>query len=270
MSQVSAAERWAAELAAWRIPDEILAAAPESPFGFPVHLFRVDPAAPSQETPSRSSALAALPAGGSVLDVGCGGGAASLALVPPAGFVCGVDSSAEMLAEFAAGADRRSVKHQEVRALWPDEPGSAPVADVVVCHHLFYNIPDLPALALALTSHARRRVVVELTARHPLTETAPLWWRFHRLRRPEGPTAALAGEVLAEAGLDVHTESFQGPPRQLEPAAMVEFTRRRLCLPASFDEQIAEALADVDPQAPRDLVAFWWDGGAGIDRAVGR
>src|SRR3954468_24194750 len=77
-----AAERWRDELSAWAIPPDILAAAPEPPWGFPVELFRAD--AESPDTPSRDAALAALPDGGTVLDVGCGGGGASLALVPPA------------------------------------------------------------------------------------------------------------------------------------------------------------------------------------------
>ncbi|MDP9241458.1 MAG: SAM-dependent methyltransferase, partial [Actinomycetota bacterium] len=90
---MSAADQWRDELASWAIPDEILAAASESPWGFPVELFRVaDAVEPSMpDTPSRRRALEALPAGGSVLDVGCGGGAASLALAPPAGRLVGVD-----------------------------------------------------------------------------------------------------------------------------------------------------------------------------------
>jgi hypothetical protein len=36
---MTAAEQWADELAAWRIDPAILAAAPESPYGFPPALF---------------------------------------------------------------------------------------------------------------------------------------------------------------------------------------------------------------------------------------
>jgi len=39
---VRATERWAAELAAWAIDPELLAAAPESPYGFPAGLFGAD------------------------------------------------------------------------------------------------------------------------------------------------------------------------------------------------------------------------------------
>src|SRR4051812_28598057 len=98
---MTAAAVWAEALAAWAIPEDILAAAPESPWGFPVALFHPAEDGPA-DTPSRQAALDALDAlggsGGSVLDVGCGAGAASLALVPPARRVIGVDSSPDMLA----------------------------------------------------------------------------------------------------------------------------------------------------------------------------
>src|SRR5919198_2420631 len=74
--------RWLEELEAWAIPEEILARAPESPWEFPVGLFRAraEQAQAGRPTPSSSQALRFLPAGGTVLDVGAGGGAASLPL----------------------------------------------------------------------------------------------------------------------------------------------------------------------------------------------
>src|SRR3954452_1312952 len=128
-------------LAAWAIPSEILDAAPESPWGFPVPLF-TPPATPI-ETPSRGRALEALAAAGSVLDVGCGGGAASMALVPPATAVTGVDTGDRMLSTFAAPADERGVAHREVLGSWVEVAASVDPHEVVVCHHVFYNVPDL-------------------------------------------------------------------------------------------------------------------------------
>src|SRR3989442_8618469 len=96
-----AAERWREALASWAIPEEILARAPESPWGFPVELFASRAqAGPRNLAPSNRRALEALPEGGSALDVGCGAGAASLALVPKARRLIGVDSSAGMLEAF--------------------------------------------------------------------------------------------------------------------------------------------------------------------------
>jgi SAM-dependent methyltransferase len=253
------AQRWREELAAWAVPDHILAGAPEPPWGFPVELFRVREDVPPPDTPSRRRALEALPPGGSVLDVGCGGGAASLALVPPAGRLIGVDQSAELLAEFTAAANRAGVEHDEVRGNWPDVAEQTDDADVVVCHHVFYNVPDLVPFAQALTRHARRRVVVELTDQHPLVATRDLWLRFHGIDRPPGPGAELAAAVLREAGLHLHVEHFDREARPAPRDVLVAMTRRRLCLPAERDAEIDEALGSDPRFPPGGATCLWWD-----------
>ena len=257
-----AARRWAEQLAAWAIPEEILAAAPESPWHFPTTIF-AGPDPEAADSPSRRRAREALPEGGTVLDVGVGGGAAGLGLVPPAGRLVGVDESAELLASFAARASERGIAAEQVQGRWPDVAGSVGSADVVVCHHVFYNVPDLAAFATALTDHARRRVVVELTGVHPVVSTNPLWRHFHGLERPEGPSAADAAAVLAEAGIDFGEERVERPPRRIvDRAEWVAFTRRRLCLPVDREPEVA-ALLDEQPQVPPgEVVTFWWDGSA--------
>ena len=260
----TAADRWAAELGAWAIPDEILAAAPESPWGFPPALFKAPEADAGAATPSRRRALEALPAGGVVLDVGAGGGAASIPLFPPGGRLVAVDESRGMLAAVAERAEELGVEHEEVQGRWPDVAPTVPAADVVVCHHVFYNVADLAAFALALTDHARRRVVAELTATHPLTAQAGLWRHFHGIDRPDGPTADDAVAVLREAGLDVASEPFLVPPRpRPDRAEWVAFVRRRLCLPAERDAELDALLpADDALLRPRQAVAVWWEGSA--------
>ncbi|MEP6696956.1 MAG: class I SAM-dependent methyltransferase [Pseudonocardiales bacterium] len=259
MSPLPAAQRWREELAAWAIPEEILAAAPESPWGFPVELFRVSEASAPPETPSRRRALEALPEGGSVLDVGCGGGAASLALLPRAARLVGVDPSADLLAEFAAAADRRGVRHEEVLGRWPDSAGAVEWADVVVCHHVTYNVPALATFANALADRARRRVVVEMTDRHPMTSTSDLWRHFHGITRPSGPDVALAVAVLADAGIPVNEEPFQRPARDLPRAVVVAATRRRLCLTSDRDGEIDAVLPRDYTFPARTATCLWWD-----------
>jgi SAM-dependent methyltransferase len=211
-------------------------------------------------------AAQALPDGGPVLDVGCGGGAASLALVPPAGRITGVDESASMLELFRATAAERGVEAESVQGSWPAVAAQVGHADVVVCHHVFYNVADLAPFAVALGDHARRRVVVELTTSHPLRRLGPLWQRFWGLERPDGPTADLALAVLAEAGIDARTEVAPGTARDVravERAEVVAFTRRRLCLPPERDPEVDAALGpDLFPADDRAVI--WWDvAGAG-------
>lgn len=263
---MTSAEQWRDELAAWAIPEDILAQAPEPPWGFPVELFRAE----QQPTgsPSRDRALDALPDGGSVLDVGCGGGGASMALTPPAGHVVGVDSSKAMLAAYAEAAAERGVSHRELLGAWPDVAAEAPNADVVVCHHVLYNVADLAPFVPALAAHAHRRVVVELTSRHPLVDSAPLWRHFHDLDRPAGPTADLAVRCLRELGIAVEVERWSRPPRDVPREVYVRLNRRRLCLPESAEPEVDRVMGDA-PDAWREVVTLWWDVGQAADAGAG-
>ena len=263
-SERAAERRWADQLAAWEIPEEILAAAPEPPWGFPTTIF-TGPDPEAAGSPSRHRALEALPEGGTVLDVGVGGGAAGLTLAPPAGRIVGVDESADLLAAFTARAAEAGVVAEAVHGRWPGVSVAVAPADVVVCHHVFYNVPDLADFASALTDHARRRVVVELTDVHPVVGLNALWRHFHGLDRPEGPTAEDAAAVLAEAGIGFGRERAPRPRRHVhDRAARVAFTRRRLCLPVDREPEVAELLDRQPEPPPGEVVTLWWDGTAGL------
>ena len=268
----TAAERWRTELERWAIPPEILAAAPESPWTFPVELFasRADQAA-ENPTPSATLAAEALPAGGSVLDVGAGAGAASLPLAPRAGMLAAVDTSETMLAAFAERAVAAGVPHTTVQGRWPDVAAEAPVADVVVCNHVFYNAPDLAAFVRGLTSHARVRVVAELTPEHPTSDMSPLWLRFHGVVRPTAPNAGDAADVIRETvGVEPGRRDWTAPAGgSLPRAEMVAWMRRRLCLSADRDPEVEAAITDRLSErdgrvhfGPRPVVTLWWPGAA--------
>lgn len=254
-----AAQRWREELAAWAIDPDILAAAPENPYAFTPALFRADPAgAPS---PLHRLAREALPDRGSVLDVGAGAGAASLPLAPPAARIVAVDTQASMLDELEAGAGDRGVAVTRVAAAWPDCADEVPRCDVVVCSHVFYNIPALGPFARALTAHASRRVVVELHTEHPWVPLGPLWAHFHDQPRPAGPTSRLAVDVLREHGIAPQVEEWTRPPPVLSAelaAAHVAAVRRRLCLTVDREPEVAALLAHHGPQVRRSAV-LWWD-----------
>lgn len=261
----SAARAWREALESWAIPERILARAPESPWGHPVALFR-DAAerslAMASDTPSRARAREALGAGGSVLDVGAGVGAASLPLVPPASLLLAADESDEMLHAFAEKAEGLGVQHREFRGRWPVDAAAVPAADVVVCHHVAYNVADLGGLFAALDSHAERRVVVELTGRHPQADLNPLWKEIHGLERPTKPTAADAVAVAEELGFRVHVERFEQANlwHNLHRDARVEFTRRRLCVGPEYDDLIATWIdRDKNGSINRQLMTIWWD-----------
>ena len=257
----TAAQRWADELAAWAIPDHIMAQAPESPWEFSPALFRGPPPEPGPETLSQRRAKETLPEGGSVLDVGCGGGAAGLALVPPAGRVTGFDQSAELLAIFSERAGELGVEHEVVQGDWPEDAGAVGPADVVVCHHVAYNVPGLADFALALSSHARARVVMELSEHHPRFYLNDVWRHFWDAERPEGPVADDAVAVLVEAGIRPQVERSARQPRSIPREARVASVRRYLCLPADRDPEIDALLGD-DSLPPGQVVTLSWQGTA--------
>jgi SAM-dependent methyltransferase len=266
------ADRWRQELAAWAIPEDILRAAPESPWHFPVDLFvtRAEASTRSQ-TYSNRVALVALPEGGSVLDVGCGAGGASMPLASRASLVVGVDSSEDMLEAFGQQAAKLGVEAQPVLGRWPAVADETPVADVAVCHHVFYNAPDLRSFASRLTDHARRRVVVEMTGEHPQSRLNPLWLKFHGVVRPIGPTAMDAIRVLRDSGLDVKWQQWTGPRGGgfRRPEDIVAWVRRSLCLRTERDPEVAAAIGDWIQErdglygfSERPVVTLWWEGPA--------
>jgi SAM-dependent methyltransferase len=269
----TAAERWRDDLASWAIPQEILDAAPESPWGFPVDLFANRADRPRRPTASDRRATEALPEGGSVLDVGCGAGASSLPLAGRAGRLSGVDGSEGMLEAFRERVEASGIECTTVQGTWPDVADAAPIADVVVCHHVVYNVAEPAPFVRALSAHATHRVVLELTRAHPLSNLNDLWIRFHGLERPTRPTADDFAAVLEELDLSPGREEWEptdwsgGFTRRED---LVAFIRKRLCLTADRDPEVWEAIAGNVVQRdgtigllPRPIVTLWWEGSAG-------
>jgi SAM-dependent methyltransferase len=267
---VRAADRWAEALAAWAIPDDILARAPESPWVHPPAMFRLDEseATAMPSTPSFRWAALALERPGAVLDVGCGGGRSSIPLGPGrVTRLVGVDEQPAMLEQFGAAARAAGIPATGVTGRWPDVAGGVGTVDVVVCHHVAYNVADIRPFVRALSDHAARRVVVELPERHPTAPFTPLWQRFWGLERPTEPSAALFVDVVGEElGVAPVVERWERAPRRAsvalegddERAAYVAFVRRRLCLTADRDDEVAAALDELGPLTVGEVVTVTW------------
>ncbi|HSZ30558.1 MAG TPA: methyltransferase domain-containing protein [Pseudonocardiaceae bacterium] len=254
----SAAARWRELLEARAIPAEILAATLRDPSRHDPARF-VPPAIP-EDTPSRRAALRLLgPDGATVLDVGCGAGAAGLALVPRVSHLTGVDHADDMLRAFERACEQRGLVHRSVHGPWPHVAADAGIADVVVSHHVGYNTLDLGPFVVALGAAARRGVVVELHAVHPGAWLDPLWLRFHGLRRPPPATADDVLAVFAEVGIRPEVQRWTRAAQPRHPEAELDFSMRRLCLPAERRSEVAEAVARLGPRH-RDLVTISWSG----------
>jgi SAM-dependent methyltransferase len=258
---VDAAEHWSRSLADWAIPDQVLTQVSESPWGFPVGTFQhaAHRAMSAALTPTLSRVAEALGEGGSLLDVGCGSGAGSLPVAASTTRIVAVDEDQAMLdALTELAADSTVVERRLGR--WPDIAPQVEQADVVVCAHVAYNVADLGPFVAALSRHARRRVVMELTAVHPQSPLSPLWERLWGLRRPTEPNADDAVAVIAdELGVEPVVERWRPTERHVHADAdNLGWLRRRLCLPVEREEELKAALADFDAAAPPELVTLWW------------
>jgi len=256
--------RWADMLASWAIPEELLVGASASPYFFDPTVFftAADEAlARGEDSPSDAAAREALLTGGKVLDVGVGAGAASLRLAARTGHIVGVDLNRELLDGFAARARGLGVRHTTIEGSWPEVASRTPGADVVLCHHVVYNVTDLAGFARALTAHAARRVVVELTTIHPLAWMAPYWLAVHGVAQPDRPTVDDAVDVLDSLGLDVQQHRWQ---RQLQmigesDADQVARVARRLCVGPDRHAEVRQLLATTPPPDARQVTTLWWN-----------
>ena len=255
---MSAAEKWRRDLAAWAIPDEIVNQAPESPWIHPPELFDLPEVI--AESPSHDRAREALGHEASILDIGCGGGIATFALVPQLKQAVGVDQQSAMLAMYERNGVRFGVPVTTIAGNWPDVAAETPLCDVVAAHHVVYNVGDVVPFLGAANDHARRRVVLELPTAHPLATMSDAWRHFWNLERPKDPTPNDLSDVLEEMGLSPRLEVWDAAMRteqNLDRAA--HFMRIRLCLPREREAEVREFLASADLSPKREIATVWWD-----------
>jgi len=260
----SAADRWRRGVEGWALPDRIQEAAPEPFVALDPERFRWRPDADALQPvrPSRRRALEALPQGGSVLDVGVGGGASSLGLVPKAGLIIGVDPLAGMLEAFESSAREAGVTARAVLGSWPEAADEAGPADVAVCHHAIYRVAEIEAFLAALTAAARHRVVLEVSAHPPMVDLNPLLMAFHGIERTDRLVADDAQAVLAAMGVAVEREDlFLSPGERDVSPERVAFVRGRVCVGPERDPEILTFLQESVP-TDHQVVALWWPGTA--------
>ncbi|GAA0945102.1 hypothetical protein GCM10009560_59800 [Nonomuraea longicatena] len=256
---------WRTRLGSWAIPDSILARAPVDPWGHdPARFTTRDESAfaEADRSPTMSRIVEALPEGGSVLDVGAGTGAASLPLHGRLGTVVAVDTSPAMLSHLCATADELGVKVVGVEGRWPDVAAQTQDADVAVAAHVAYNVPDLDVFLCALDAHARQRVVLELTHRHPMSWLTPLWEHYHDLSRPARPIAEDVVALAAALGFGVRVEEREAPMERFSTLGeLAESACRRLCLDPAMAPEVADTAMELGMwPVPRDRwVTIWWE-----------
>ncbi len=143
---------------------------------------------------------------------------------------------------------------------------------MAVCGHVLYNVQDLAPFVIALDQRATRRVVLELSERHPLHWMNSLWASLHAVTFPDGPTADDAHGALTELGFDVRRDERSDRRHRggfTDKGDALALVRRRLCLAPDRDEELARELGDLlrpDPDGlwsagptEQTVVTLWWD-----------
>jgi len=249
---------WREKLADWAIPQEIVDQAPENPWIHPVELFQIPKVI--LDNPSHLKARQAMPQAGSVLDIGCGGGIAAFALTPPASLVIGIDHQPDMLEIFENNANDRNLESLTFEGFWPQIEGNVPKADVVTAHHVVYNVPNIEDFILEASNHAHNRVVIEMPDRHPQSNAAALWKHFWNLDRPASPSSDELMDVIYDLGIVANREKWQGQMRREQSLEqLARYSRIRLCLPESREDEVLEFLRSQPRVDFQDLVTIWWD-----------
>lgn len=257
----TALEQWTADLRAWAIPEDILAAAPENPYAFPPGTITT-PTIDPLKTPTGQRVRERLSPGDRLLDVGCG--AARIAGAFTADYdVIGVEPR-ENLAAVArdAGVDVRL-------GMWPQLAGEVGTAPVVVTTHVLYDVQEPTAFLRALDAAATRRVVIEVTAAHPWAGIGRFYERFHGISRPDGPTASQLADVISEVlGVVPERDDFTRPRGTYTSLDdLVGHYRRMVCLTEAADDELATMLAEVVIEVddgvqltgPARACTLWWD-----------
>lgn len=222
-------------------------------------------AAPTVDERAARLAREVLPrTGGTVADVGCGTGAASVALAARASEIIGIDTDVAALDEFRAAIAQHGIARRTVEGRWPDLAAAVPVVDVAVSHHVAYFVADIVPFLDQLTTHARLAVVVVVPARHPWSAWRAAIEHLHDVELPDGPSADDLIGVTHDLGYRPDVERYERPGlHRWEPGPdQLEVARQRCGVPPERLGELAGFLRTHPPEFVAEFVAIRWPGDA--------
>lgn len=271
---MTAVDRWADQLARWEIPQHLLDAVEESPYGWPQWMWkrRSEMARDEQEdSPTTNTVRRLAGRGGAVLDIGAGRGRASLSLAGEGHPLVAIEKDPGMAAGLREEAEAAGLDVTIFERRWPDAADVVEPVQVVMSAHVVYDVPDIGDFVAAMHDKAQRGVVIELTPEHPWAPLAPYYRVIHDLPRPDGPTAADLSDVVEEVtGIHPRVERWERPGQIWydDWDEIIAMYGRRLVVPEARRRELRTVLAgDVseaggrlyvgDPS--RTLVTMWWE-----------
>jgi SAM-dependent methyltransferase len=269
---MSAADRWARDLERWAIPQELLDAVDESPYGWPQSLWKRRSAMAEQAEEPRTAEVVAsmLDDGDSLIDVGAGRGRASLRFAEAGHPLVAVEKDPGMAGGLREDAKAMGVQVTVVEERWPDAENLVPTVAVVMSAHVVYDVADIGAFVAAMHRKASTGVVMELSPHHPWASLAPYYRAIHGLDRPDGPTADDLAQVVAEeTGVPPHSERWRRSGQLWFESwdEILELFGRRLVVPVDRRSELRSVLepdvVEVDGRLyvgdpGREVVTVWW------------
>ena len=271
MNQGPAAGHWRRELLSWVIPQDLLDAAPQSPYGWPATLWKRRAAAAlasDLETPTLATVARLAGPAGTVLDIGAGTGGGSLPLAQKDHPVTAVEPNETMLEGLAVAAAGLPVTIIEGR--WPDAMEQVDPHKVAMCAHVVYDVAEVGGFLTAMTERAEAGVVVEMTERHPWVHLGRFYRALHHLDRPIGPSWEDLAAVVHEAtGADPSVERWHRPDDLWFESVdeILELYGRRLLIGPDRRDELRDLLEPDILESPDgfqvnsesgDLVTMWW------------
>lgn len=266
---MTAADRWRQQLQAWALPPDLLASAPQSPYGWPKKTWKDRAKRALDQELSPTGDLVHRLAGnrGSVLDIGAGSGRSSLPLVREGHRVTMVEPDPTMLETLT----ELTVAHPVaiVAGRWPEVADQVESHTVAMSTHVVYDVPELVPFLKAMDRKAESAVVIEMFPEHPWSSLREAYRHFHQLDRPEGPTVDDLLEVVRELGHAPLVERWIRPSDIVYETVeeLVAASARRLVLPPTRWAELAEYVKPQIVGIPgnyrvgpdeREIFTVWW------------
>ena len=176
---------------------------------------------------------------GTVLDVGGGAGRLALPLALRSRWVTVVEPSPSMVGELRDAADDAGIGNVTVvQEDW--EKAAVVPADVSLCAHVVYGVPDIVPFVRKLCDKTVGRVLILLYTESPMAQLSPFWRAAHREERIELPAMPELLPVLWEMGIypDVEMLEPTGVHVFESRAEALETLRHRIYIAPGSEEDV--------------------------------
>lgn len=188
-----------------------------------------------------------------VMDVGGGAGRYALPLALRCRHVTVVEPSESMVKALREAASDSGIHNLSIVQDQWEEARVGP-ADMVLCSHVLYGVPDVQRFVQKLDSHARRLVLVLLFMESPQSHLSPLWKRVHGEERIDLPGMRDLLPVLWELGIYPDLEMLEesdSPPFDSHDTALERLRQRLYVKPGTVaDRRLAQAMEELLEETP--------------------